>query len=194
MTNTPQVPQPGVPLPQGPQPSQTRALWWVLGFIIVLLLLILAGGIFLATELAHEVTVKGPNDVELHTPAGEVSIHKSVEDNTGLPVFPGATLRPEGARIQFEPSHEEGGLGLTAASYLAPAGLDQVADWYRKNLGPNFHQAKNKATVQIGGAQVGHADLAFVSTEENRMRIVALERQGSETKITLLRMGRQEPQ
>jgi hypothetical protein len=194
MTNPPQFPHGGVQLPQGPRPPQNRALWWVLGFIIVLLLLILAGGIFLASRIVNEVTVKGPNEVELHTPAGEVSIHKTAEDTTGLPVYPGATLRPEGARIQFEPSHEEAGFGLSAASYLSTDDLEKVISWYRKNLDPSFQQEKNQATVQIGGADVGHADIAFVSKEENRLRIVALERRGSETKITLVRMGKQQAQ
>jgi len=194
MTNPPQFPQGGVQLPQGPAPPQNRALWWVLGFIVVLLLLIIAGGVFLATRIVNDVTVKGPNDVELHTPAGEVSIHKTAEDHTGLPVYPGATLRPEGARIQFEPSHEEAGFGLAAASYMAPAKLEEVQSWYRKNLDPSFQQEKKKATVEIGGTDVEHADLAYVSQEGNRLRIVALERKGDQTKITLLRMGRQEPQ
>jgi hypothetical protein len=194
MTNPPQVPQPGVPLPQGPPPPPNRALWWVLGTIIALLVLIIGGGLFFALHLARDITVKGPNDVELRTPAGEVSIHKTGADNTGLPVYPGATLRPEGARIQFEPSNKEAGFGLAAASYLTPASLDQVASWYRKNLDPSFHKEKGKDTVDIGDVNVGHADLAFVSHQENRMRIVALERRGDKTKISLVRMGRQEPQ
>jgi hypothetical protein len=195
MTNPPQFPQGGVQLPQrGPAPPQNRALWWVLGFIIVLLLLIIAGGVFLATRIVNDVTVKGPNDVEFHTPAGEVSIHKTAADNTGLPVYPGATLRPEGARIQFEPSREEGGFGLAAASYLSTDDLDKVESWYRKNLDPSFQQEKNKATVQVGGADVGHADVAFVSQAENLLRIVAIERRGNETKITLVRMGKQQAQ
>lgn len=194
MTNPPQPSRPSVQLPQGPAPPRNRALWWVLGFIIVLLLLILAGGIFLVTHIVNDIHVKGPNDVELHTPAGEVSIHKTAEDHTGLPVFPGATPRPDGARIQFEPSHDEAGFGLAAATYMAPAKLAEVESWYRKNLDSSFQQEKNKATVQIGGADVEHADLAYVSKEGNRLRIVALERKGDETKITLLRMGRQQPQ
>ena len=194
MTNPPHVPQPGVQLPQGPPPPQNRALWWVLGVIVALLLLIIGGGVFLALHIARDVTVKGPNDVELHTPAGEVSIHKTAEDNTGLPVYPGATQRPEGARIQFEPSHQEAGYGLAAASYLSTDDLEKVGSWYRKNLGPSFQQEKNKATVQVGGADVGHADLAFVSKEEDRLRIVALERRSSGTEITLVRMGREQAQ
>jgi hypothetical protein len=194
MTNPPQVPQPGVQLPQGPPPPQNRALWWVLGVIVALLLVIIGGGMFLALHIARDVTVKGPNDVELHTPAGEVSIHKTAEDNTGLPVYPGATLQREGARIQFEPSHEEAGLGLSAATYISADDLEKVGSWYRKTLDPSFKQKKNKATVQIGGADVGHADLSFVSHDENRLRIVALERKGSETKISLVRMGRQQAQ
>jgi len=192
--NPPQVPQPGVQLPQGPPAPQNRALWWVLGVIVALLLLIIGGGLFLALHIARDVAVKGPNDVELHTPAGEVSIHKTAEDNTGLPVYPGATLRPEGARIQFEPSHQEAGFGLAAASYLSTDDLEKVGSWYRKNLDPSFQQDKKKATVRFGGADVGHADLSFVSKQEDRLRIVALERRGGETKITLVRMGRQQAQ
>jgi hypothetical protein len=194
MTNPPQVPQPGVQLPQGPPPPQNRALWWVLGVIVALLLLIIGGGLFLALHIAHDVTVKGPNDVELHTPAGDVSIHKTAGDNTGLPVYPGATLRPEGAQVQFEPSQQEAGFGLSAASYLSTDDFEKVSSWYRKNLDPSFQEDKNKETVRIGGTDVGHADLSFVSKEEDRLRIVALARRGSETKITLVRMGKQQAQ
>jgi hypothetical protein len=194
MTNPPQVPQPGVQLPQGPPPPQNRALWWVLGVIIVLLLLIIGGGVFLALHIARDVTVKGPNDVELHTPAGEVSIHTTPEDTTGLPVYPGSTLLPDGARIQFEPSQEVAGLGLSAATYNSTDDFEKVESWYRKNLDPSFQQEKNKPTVQIGGADIAHADLAFVSKEEGRLRIVALARKGGGTKITLLRMGKQQAQ
>lgn len=189
MTNPPQVPQPGVPLPQGPPPRSSRALWWALGIILALLLLILAGGLFLASRFVRGITVQGPNQVELHTQAGEVNIQKSYEDNTGLPVYPGSTRRPEGAQIQFKPAQEEGGFALSAASYNAPVALDSVAKWYRKNLDPSFEEQTGKEAVKVGGVDLERADLAFVSRQDDRFRIVALEHRGDQTKITLLRMG-----
>jgi hypothetical protein len=194
MANPPQVPRPGVSLPQGPPPPPNRALWWVLGAIIALLLLIIGGGLYMASRIVRGITVKGPNQVELHTPGGEINIRKTSQDNTGLPVYPGSVRRPDGAQVQIEPLHKEGGFGLSAATYTAPASLDTVTGWYRQRLDPTFKEQRGKATVNIGHIDVQHADLAFVSQQEDRLRIVALEHEGDQTKITLVRMGKREPQ
>ena len=196
MTNPPQMPRPGVPLPQGPPSPPNRALWWVLGVILGLLLLIIGGGFYLAMHLVHNVTVKGPNQVEVSTAAGNLSVNKTTRNDTGLPVYPGAALQPEGASIQFEPLHEEGGLGLAVASYLTPDSLDQVAAWYRKSLDPSFQERRGKetATINLHGADLGHADLAFVSKQEDRLRVVALKHLGNQTRIALVLMGKRQPQ
>lgn len=194
MSNPQQVPQSGVPLPQGPPPPPNRALWWVLGVIIVLLLLIIGGGVFVATQVIQGISIKGPNQVELRTSAGNVNIEQTGQDTTGLPVYPGAVRRPDGTQIQIEPSHGEGGLGLSAATYITPASIDTVSGWYRKNLDPSFQEQQGKTQVDIGHMHIGEADRAFVSHEEGRVRIVALKREGGQTKITLVHMSQKEPQ
>ncbi len=194
MSNPPQVPPPGVPLPQGPPSPPNRALWWVLGVIILLLVLIIGGGIFVATQVIQGISVKGPNQVELHTVAGNVNIEQTGQDNTGLPVYPGAARRPNGAQIDIEPSRQEGGFALSAATYLTPAAVNSVAGWYRKNLDQSFEEERGGTHVDIEHVHVGKADLAFISHEQDQMRIVALKREGDRTKITLVRMGQKEPQ
>jgi hypothetical protein len=194
MANPPQVPQPGVPLPQGPPPPPNRALWWILGVIIALLLLIIGGGFYVTSRIVKGITVKGPNQVEVRTPGGEINIQKTAQDNTGLPVYPGAVRRPDGAQIQIEPRHREGGFGLSAATYDAPAALKTVAGWYRKQLDPSFVERTGNTTVDIGHMNFRQTDLVFMSQQEDRMRIVGLKRQGDRTKITLFRMGKKEPQ
>ena len=47
-------------------------------------------------HLVHNVTVKGPNQVEVSTAAGNLSVNKTTRNDTGLPVYPGATLRDTG--------------------------------------------------------------------------------------------------
>lgn len=195
MANPPQVPQPGVSLPQGPPPPPNRALWWVLGVIVALLLLTIGGGFYVASRIVKGVTVKGPNQVQVTTPAGEINIQQTARDDTGLPVYPGAVRRPDGAQIQIEPFHREGGFGLSAATYLAPAALDTVARWYRQKLDPNFVEGRGGGKIEVGHVvNLRKSDLSFVSQQDNRMRIVALEREGDQVKITLFRMGPKEPQ
>jgi hypothetical protein len=152
------------------------------------------GGLFVASQVIRGITVEGPNKVQIRTPAGNVSVQKVGEDDTGLPVYPGATLRSDGANIQFRPSQQEGGVGLAAVSYISSDGFDKVSAWYRQKLDASFRIEKNQSVVQVNGVNVGRADLAYVSHQDDRVRIVALERRGSRTQISLVRIGKQEPQ
>jgi hypothetical protein len=194
MSNSPQYPPPGVPVPPGPPAGSNRALWWVLGVIITLLLVLLLGGLFIASRVIRGISIEGPNQVQIRTPAGNVNVQKVAEDDTGLPVYPGATLRSDGANIQFQPSEQEGGVGLAAVSYMSADGFDKVSAWYRQKLDASFRIEKNQSVVQVNGVNVGRADLAYVSHQDDRVRIVALERRGSRTQISLVRIGKQEPQ
>jgi preprotein translocase subunit SecF len=195
MSTSPQYPPPGVPVPPGPPSSSNRALWWVLGVIIALLLILVGGGLFIASQVIRGISVEGPNRVQIRTPAGNVNVEKLGEDVTGLPVYPNAVLRhDQGARIQFQPSQESGGVGLAAASYRSADEFDKVSSWYREKLDASFKIEKNKSVVQVNGMDVGRADLAYVSHQDDRVRIVALERRGGQTQISLVRIGKQEAQ
>lgn len=196
MANSPQVPRPGVPLPQGPVPPPNRALWWVLGTIVVLLLLIIGGGFYVASRIIKGISVTGPNQVEVRTPAGEINIQKSARDETGLPVYPGAVRQAgKGAQVQIEPLHQEGGFALSAASYVVSAKLQPVSAWYRQQLDPSFVEGKRGGVIQVGHTvYVRKSDVSFVSQQDNRVRIVALQREGDQVKIALIRMGSKEPQ
>ncbi len=199
MTTPAQGPPPGVPLPQGPPSSNTRALLWVLGIVVALVVVFVGGGLYIASRIVRNVTV-GPNgNVQVSTPAGEISVKKTTVDTTGLPVFPGATLQPKGAQVQFEPSKEEGGgVGVNVASYVTSASLNEVAAWYRKNLDPSFEERHGDrvGSTDFGVIQMGHPSIAFVSKNEahDRARIIALKPEGDQTKIALVRVGKQEPQ
>lgn len=194
MSQIPQYPQGQPPIPPGPAPGSNRALWWILGVIVALLLVLIAGGLFIASRVIRGVKVEGPNQVQISTPAGNLNVTKSAENDTGLPVYPGATLRDTGAQVQFQPSGNESGMGLAAASYLTPDPLDKVSDWYRRNLDRSFEVKKDQTVMRVNGIDVGRADLAYVSRQNDRVRIVALERRGSGTKIALVRIGTREAQ
>lgn len=159
-----------------------------------MLLVLVLGGLFIASRVIRGITVEGPNQVQIRTPAGNVNVQKVAEDDTGLPVYPGATLRSQGANIQFQPSEREGGVGLAAVSYISTDGFDKVSAWYRGKLDASFRIEKNKSVVQVNGVDVGRADLAYVSHQDDRVRIVALERRGGQTQISLVRIGKREPQ
>ena len=199
MSTPSQSPPPGVPLPQGPPPSNNRALLWVLGTVVALVALLVGGGLYIASRIVRNVTV-GPNgNVQVSTPAGEISVNKTTADTTGLPVYPGASLQPyQGAQVQFAPSREaQGGLGVNVATYLTSASLNQVAGWYRKNLDPSFKERHGTRLgfTDDGIVEMGHPSIAFVSKDDHdRSRIVALESKGDQTKIALVRVGKQEPQ
>ncbi len=200
MTTPSQGPPPGVPLPQGPPPSNNRALLWVLGTVVALAVVFVGGGLYIASRIVRNVTV-GPNgNVQVSTPAGEINVSKITADTTGLPVYPGAALQPrQGAQVQFEPSKKEGGgVGVNVATYMASASLNEVAGWYRKNLDPSFEERHgNQAEINdFGVVRMGHPSIAFVSKDKShdRARIIALESKGDQTKIVLVRIGEREPQ
>ena len=199
MTTPSQGPAPGVPLPQGPPPSNNRALLWVLGTVVVLVAVLVGGGLYIASRIVRNVTV-GPNgNVQVSTPAGEISVNKTTADTTGLPVYPGASLQPyQGAQVQFEPSKEaREGVGVNVATYMTSASLNEVAGWYRKNLDPSFEERHGTRAgfTDDGIVEMGHPSIAFVSKDErDRARIVALESKGDQTKIVLVRIGEREPQ
>lgn len=190
-----QTPKPGVPLPQGPAPPPNRAVWWVLGVTIALLLLVIGGGLYVASRVVRGITVQGPNQMQIRTLAGNISIDKTSGNYTGLPVYPGAVRHREGAQIQMDPLHRDGGFGLSAAKYFTSAPLQTVARWYRHQLNPGFQERQGNSMIEdMGVVHVSHADLAFISQQENRLRIVALGRVDGRTKIALVNMGKEQPQ
>lgn len=194
MSQIPPYPQGQVPVTPGAPPTSNKALWWILGTIIALLLVMIAGGLYIASRVIRGVSVEGPNQVQIRTPAGSINVEKAGTNDTGLPVYPGATLRDEGARVQFNPSGENTGVGLAAVSYLSSDPLDKVSAWYRQNLDSTFELEKNQSVMQVNGMDVGRADLAYVSHQNDRVRIVALEKRRGQTRIALVRIGKQEAQ
>ncbi len=133
--------------------------------------------------------------MEIRTLAGNVSIDETGAKNSGLPVYPGAIRRRNGAQIQLGPLHRNAGFGLSAHKYFTSAPLQTVARRYRQQLYPSFEERRGKVVIEDEGVVYVHqASLAFIFKQVNRLRIVALGHAGHLTKIALVSMGKEEPQ
>jgi hypothetical protein len=197
MSNVPQ--QPSQPSPP-PAPPPNNAVWWILGIagagIVVLILL----GLSLAGMILRRVNISNSgNRVAIETPAGSIHVNKSAHA-TGLPVYPGATALEENGNASVEIGTDEAHLGIAAETYRCMDRLDQVQAWYEKRLGSDFHiEASRDAHHAKGnrsreGARSTDHDVAFVDDRGDGARIVALDRAGSGTKITLLIVGERRAQ
>lgn len=186
---------PTPPQPPPPQPARKSAFWWVLGVTVGLLAFLIGTGLYLAFHIARGVHVKGPNEVEIETPIGQVHVEKDVVTSTSLPIFPGARPSKEGARVVLTPPDEGEQVGIAAASYETDRPLEEVKAWYREHLGSSFREEKPRGhvRVEVDHRQFGHADVAFVSKEDGRARVVALARRAGGTTIELIEIGPRQP-
>jgi hypothetical protein len=185
--------------PPPPRPANNAA-WWILGIIGgCIVLFVLVGMTFTGLFLRRISVHNSGNSVEIQTPVGEIAVNKG-EHATGLPVYPGATRSTDddsggSANISFG---DQGGLGIAAEAYLSPDSEDKIRDWYRDRLGSNFRLETGKdqeaefrhAKIEVSSDQ----DLSFVDDRGDVVRFVALKREGGRVKITLLRLGKREPQ
>jgi hypothetical protein len=182
--------------PVSPAAQKSRTLWWILGGLgavcVVLVVLALVVGFY----FAHHMRVKEEgNRVAISTPAGEITVRHAERANpTGLPVYPGATAAKPGETVEFEPHDEEEAARIAAARYFTSDALEKVQAWYANHLGPEFTLRKRGHLGTILGWHAHDADVAFVAETEDRARVVALKRSGGEVKITLVGAGKREPQ
>ena len=164
----------------------------LLGVLVVALVLIFAGiyfgGRYLARNLHINVRERGEEkSVRIQTPGGEVNIEKREPstERLGLPIYPGAVRQKEGASLTVR-AGEEGG-SLMVQKYETPDALDRVAEWYRKELGPDFTVEHERRRGTQGGA------IVFQSNRAEEHRLVALKREGNVTQIVLTVVKEKKP-
>lgn len=178
-------------------PPRNNAVWWILGIIggglVVLLILATTFGLFIARNLHLNDTGK---NVQISTPVGQIQVNKGAAQETGLPLYPGATETRSGesANVEFIPVEGER-LGVAAAKYFTTDPLEKVAAWYTARLGSEFtREASGRRTHRIHGVDVGDADVAFIDDKNDSVRLVALKNLAGGVEIDLARFGKHEAQ
>ena len=87
------------PPAQVPPRQKSNLLWWILGLFAVGIVILGAGSLLALRFLTQNVQVIQTGDrVEVRTPVGQISTSKG-KDETGLPVYPGASQMEPGATV-----------------------------------------------------------------------------------------------
>ncbi len=183
--------------PIQPASKKSNLLWWVLGFVGVAAAFATVCGLLLASFFVRGVRVNPTaQQVEVSTPAGQLTLRGGTSKDLGLPVCPGATLVESGGSLEFTTSQDEK-VGVTGVHYHTADSLDKVDAWYRTHLGSEFVRegpGKKAATVHGHGVTISSMDIAFIADKDDLVRMVVLERRGTGVEIALVRMGQQEAQ
>jgi len=184
------------------QPRKSNLLWWILGIVGGGICLIVVGSVILGLYVARQIHLKqSPEHVEIQTSVGSLKVSKDEAHPTGLPVYPDSMPeKADAAQVEISGAGQK--LGLAVEKYNSTHPLDKVQAWYAHRLSSDFRLAprsngNSKQRVPSGtmeNVNVDDADAAFVSDRGESERVVALKRQGGGTEITLLTVGKREPQ
>jgi len=195
--SSPASPSPSPSAVPPPSPaSQNTAIWWILGIVGGGVVILALCGLVFTSYIARQVRVKeAGKQVEISTPVGQIQVNKGGPHDTGLPIYPGASaLESDGANIQITAA-EGTQVGVAAAKYFTSDPLDKVAAWYSERLGPEFsRETPGRGSSRIQRVEASDADVAFVSQNGDRVRVVGLKKRPGGVEIDLARVGQQEAQ
>lgn len=179
-----------------PTPGQkSNLLWWVLGLGAAAVVLLTVSGLLIANLFVKEIRVRGKNQqVEIRTPAGELTVSQSPASEVGLPVYPGAALVESGKNIEFSALGEDQKVGLSAVKYRTSDPLEKVTAWYQGRLGPEFKRETGDKEGKIRVHGVETEGVAYVAESDDLVRVVAISKKGPGVEIALLRIGKRETQ
>jgi len=135
-------------------------------------------------------------DVDIHTPVGNVSVQSTdVAPDTGLPVYPGATLLRDGD----EPGSANVNVGafgvgvrVSAASFESGDGESVILDFYRKAMEPYgpVMECRGEVDFRDSGpvceSRGSDREVQLVTGSKNNQRIVAIQPRGTGSKIALV--------
>jgi hypothetical protein len=131
----------------------------------VMCLLVIAG-IYLASNIrVHTAQKEGGADVSIDTPAGHLTVRahdKAGSVAAGVPLYPGArpTSRSNGGDAVFEWSSTNGrddhGFAVSASEMVTDDPVDQVVDFYRKQLPDWIVVHENNGGTRIELAEGGY--------------------------------------
>lgn len=184
---------------QSPQPrKKSNVLWWVLGVLLVAVLVFGLGGLMIAGFFLRDVVEvrQAAGELEIQAPGVSVKVDKSAPPDTGLPLYPGASVAETGGTVEIGSPADEM-VRVVAARYRTPDSIGTVDDWYQQKLGPEFRREGPGVMIrkkEVFGISVKSSDIAFISEANDLLRVVVLERKGLYTEIGLARIGKQETQ
>lgn len=198
------TPTPGAPVPPQRDSGLPGIVFVLLGVLVVSVAIIFAGIYVGARYFARHVNVQvreggQGKSVEIRTPGGELKIHEGEEataQRIGLPIYPGAAPQKKGASVSIDVG-SEGGTSVLVQKYETPDPLDRVADFYRKELGPEFSMERGKHGRQGPFAAIlkgNQGGIIFKSESGERHRFVAISRQANVTEIALAIVAEKKPQ
>ncbi|MGD0306374.1 MAG: hypothetical protein ABSC71_16225 [Candidatus Acidiferrales bacterium] len=182
-----------------PPRRDNNAVWWILGIVVGGILLMIIFGLALAGMFLHRVHVQNSEKkVDIQTPVGEFKVDTDGSRHTGLPVYPGASLRSDkDGNAHVELSLDDAGVGLAIETYQTDDDLGEVDAWYKKQLGPSFRRETPKSS---GTHHHDHddfeadADVAYTDDRGEGARVVALTKQDGGVRINLVHVGKREAQ
>ncbi|HTS11335.1 MAG TPA: hypothetical protein VMH00_04395 [Candidatus Limnocylindrales bacterium] len=189
---------PPVQPPAPPPPKSNKVAWWILGILCGGLFFLIIVGLTVVGLVIRHVNVRDSgNRVDIQTPVGELKVNKDAAHATELPVYPGAQVSNEANGGSADVSFGDQGLGIAAEAYETRDSLNKVREWYSKQLGPEFRLEKGsdeRVALEHAHFEMGDQDFAFVDDRGDGARVVALKIEDGRVKITLLRLGKREPQ
>ena len=155
----------------------------VLAGLFVAATLLLAGLFFLGWQFSKEVRVEsreseGGRTVHVKTPIGTIKVdsrERSDASLLGIPVYPKAELSradAKSASVQLDLGDQHAGLNVAAAVYHTDDSVDQVRDFYKKEV-PHAIITRRGIEYSEGGYK----------------RIIVIERDGGRTRIALASFG-----
>lgn len=185
------------PTPSPVPEKKTPVLWWVLGLLGAGVALFAIGGLFFASYLVKTVQIQpAAQGVEIQTPAGSIRASRESPVDTGLPVYPGASVADTGGTVEIEAPTDDT-VRIAAVHYRTSDPLEKVDAWYRDQLGPEFQREGPGVMVrkkEVLGMPVRSSDIAYIAEGSEWLRVVVIERKGLHTEIGLARIGQPEAQ
>jgi hypothetical protein len=183
-------------IPPPARRDSTTAIWWILGIVGGgIVVMVFLGLVFAGFVVRHSHVSDQGKDVDIQTPVGEIKVNQNPNHASGLPIYPGAapTAKDDHANVQL--SSGDAGLGVAVENYSTSDPLDKVAAWYSQRLGSSFTRQKKGGDVRVHGMDITtDSDLTFNDDHGDGTRTVALSRKNDTVEITLVRVGKREPQ
>jgi hypothetical protein len=155
------------------------------------------GGAALLLSLAgcdvavHKDEAHGKKAVEINTPFGDLKVKNQAEGkDTGLPVYPSATLKPEHGDDKSNASVSLSlfGLKVVVASYVTDDSPDKVLAWSREQLKPMGRFVECAGSGDVGNVTM-HPNDKSKGDEEDQPVTCDKENRNNGRKVTELKVG-----
>ncbi len=184
------------PRPPSPPQSPGNRSHFVVIALLVLALIIVAGGIgvlvglrFLSSAVHINVDQGGggKKQVSIKTPLGSLEVNPEVnEASLGLPIYPGATpLKDHDSATVNLDIAGKAKLRVLAGKFESPDSLDKVVAFYHERLGDQVTSFKEKNE---------EGKTVFEIKHDKQTKVVALKSNGDKTVIELVRVSEGVPE